>query len=189
VPTATRPSRAAALPVAERRAAIVAAARPLVARHGVAVTTKQVAEAAGIAEGTVFRAFSDKEELLDAVLDDVLDQAPFERAILDIDPTLPFEQQLEEAVRVIQRRVTDVWSIVSALGPARRDRARRPMADSAALDAIFAHHPALVRVPPAEAARVLRALTLSLTHPMLAGEPVAPGEIVAIVLHGIASRP
>jgi hypothetical protein len=35
---------------------------------------------------------------------------------------------------------------------------------------------------------MLRALTLSLTHPMLAGEPISSAEIVAVVLHGIESR-
>ena len=47
---------------------IVAAALPLVAEYGAAVTTSQVASAAGIGEATIFRAFADKEELLDACM-------------------------------------------------------------------------------------------------------------------------
>lgn len=50
----------------ERRAAILQATLPLVSEHGANVTTRQVAHAAGIAEGTVFRVFTDKEELLRA---------------------------------------------------------------------------------------------------------------------------
>ena len=46
--------------VEDRRAAIVEAALPLLIEHGANVTTSQIAAAAGIAEGTVFRAFGDK---------------------------------------------------------------------------------------------------------------------------------
>lgn len=48
----------------DRRAAIVEATLPLLAEFGANVTTKQIAQAADIAEGTVFRVFADKEELL-----------------------------------------------------------------------------------------------------------------------------
>ena len=42
---------------------IVAATLPLLLEHGELVTTRQIAEAAGIAEGTIFRVFADKDEL------------------------------------------------------------------------------------------------------------------------------
>lgn len=48
----------------DRRAAIVRAVLPLLAEHGATITTRQIAQAAGIAEGTVFRVFTDKDELL-----------------------------------------------------------------------------------------------------------------------------
>lgn len=48
----------------QRREAVVGAALPLLIEHGTALTTRQVAQAAGIAEGTVFRAFTDKDELV-----------------------------------------------------------------------------------------------------------------------------
>ena len=60
-------SRAAALPPEERRAAIIDAARPLLIEHGENVTTRQLADAAGIAEGTIFRVFADKDELLSLI--------------------------------------------------------------------------------------------------------------------------
>ena len=64
-------TRAAPLPPAERRAALIAATEPLLERFGREVSTRQIAQAACVAEGTIFRAFPTKEALIDAVLDDI----------------------------------------------------------------------------------------------------------------------
>jgi len=186
-PAAPSPTkRASALPPEERRAAIIAAVLPLLAEHGESVTSRQIACAAGIAEGTVFRAFADKDELLDAALATALDQQPLEEALQAIEPELPFESRLVAATELIQRRVVDVWTLVSHLSSKRYEQMRRPMTDSPALTAIFAAEPDLLRVEPVEAARMLRALTLALTHPMMAGTPSSADEIVRAVLHGVA---
>lgn len=159
---------------------------PLVAEHGESVTSRQIACAAGVAEGTVFRAFADKDELLDAALDAALDQQPLEAALQAIDPTLPFESRLVAATELIQRRVVEVWTLVSHMSARRYERLRRPMPDSPALTAIFAAEASLLRVEPAEAATMLRALVLALTHPMMVGSPGSAEEIVRTLLHGVA---
>src|SRR3954469_11968102 len=84
-------SRAAALPPEERRARIVEATLPLLLAHGAGLTTRQIAEAAGIAEGTIFRAFPDKESLIAAVVDAALDTSAVDAALDAIDPDLPLE--------------------------------------------------------------------------------------------------
>src|SRR3954468_6718683 len=112
VQTTTR-RRAAALPVDERRSMIIAAAIPLLLEHGDMVTTRQIADAAGIAEGTIFRAFADKDELLGAVIDAALDPGPRERGLAQIGPSLPLVDIVTQAAALAQRRVVDVWRLAT----------------------------------------------------------------------------
>jgi AcrR family transcriptional regulator len=176
--------RAAPLPPEERRAAIIDAVLPLLIEHGAALTSRQIACAAGVSEGTIFNVFDDKDELLAAALDTAIDQAPFERAISDIEPSATFEQRLVLATELIQRRIVDIWRLVSQLGPHHQPADHRPLPDSEALTALLATEAGRLRTEPADAARLLRALTLSLTHPMLAAQPRSAADIVDVFLHG-----
>ena len=81
--------RAPRLSPDERRAALVDATVPLLLEHGRAVTTRQIAEAAGIAEGTIFRVFATKEELVDAALDAAFDPQTCSRSWRPSTPPRP----------------------------------------------------------------------------------------------------
>lgn len=176
--------RASMLPPEERRAAIVQATFPLLLAHGEMVTTRQIADAAGIAEGTIFRVFDDKDAVIRAVLDAVFDPTPFDDAVQALDPDLPFEVGLDTIVDLVQRRAVVIWRVASSLGPRFHDDTRKNAVLSPPVVGFFRRHEARITLSPPEAAQLLRSLTLALTHPSLIEEPMAPARIVDLFLHG-----
>lgn len=65
------------MPPEDRRRVLVEATIPLLLTHGRDLTTRQVAEAAGCAEGTIFRVFATKDDLINEALTAALVDEPF----------------------------------------------------------------------------------------------------------------
>lgn len=176
-------SRAAALPPGERRAALIEATAPLVLAHGRDLTTRQIAEAAGIAEGTIFRVFPDKDSLIAAVVEHVLDPGPTEALLGEIDPTLDFEARLLVATEIVQNRVRDIWALNALIG---KDSGRTRRSSLHGLIGVIGPDAARLRTDPAVAAQALIGLTFAGTHPVVRDDsPLAPRDIVDLLLNGV----
>ena len=165
---------------------IVSAALPLLLQYGENVTTRDIAEAAGIAEGTIFRVFASKDELIEAVVDHALDPAPLERAIAAIDTTqLSLEEAVTKATALIQRRIVDIWQIISGVGGRFHTHDKRPPVDNPTLTKLFETYSRELGVKPAEAARLLRSFVLAMSHPMISPERAKPADITKRFLYGV----
>lgn len=186
----------------DRRAALVSATEPLLERYGRDVSTRQIAEAAGVAEGTIFRAFATKDELIDSVVEEVFDEQRTRDAIAAVDRSLPLPERLLAAVTILQDRTRRVFALFHALrlrpGWAGRDgddpghdahlarqRHDREQLELVLLD-LIGPDAADLRVSPLEAVTVLRAAVFALTHPLLGDDRLSrPDRIVDLVLHGV----
>jgi AcrR family transcriptional regulator len=205
--------RASALPPAERRVSIVRAALRLIAANGTMPTTREIAEEAGIAEGTIFRAFDTKERLVEAVVGETFCPAAISVQMDAIDPEQPLRERLVALVTVLQGRFTEIFGVMSALGltapPAdfEEHRGCRPgtghipvdeqdPADGTAwrgspgrLLAFVEPDADQLSCSPAELVRYLRLFTFSASHPDIAeGQILPPQTIVAVVLDGVTRK-
>lgn len=188
--------RATPLSAEQRRAAIVAATEPLLVRHGRSVSTREIAAAAGVAEGTIFRVFPNKDALVDAVVEDAFDATALCAELAQVDLTLDLETRLVAAAELLHTRLTRAMALFHTLVArpahprafaamrARRERERELI--HTAVAAVLAPDAERLTLPPGDAATLLSAMLMSAAHPMLPGQPAPePRQIVAVLVHGI----
>jgi AcrR family transcriptional regulator len=182
------------MPPAERRAALAAATLPLLLAHGMAVTTRQIAEASGVAEGTLFRVFPDKDAIIRATLDAAMDPAPLYEELARVDVGLPLRPRLIAATMIVQRRLINIMGLLMAVGfnqvnvdPEARRRANEET--NATIARLLDPDTGRLRLSAAEVARMLRMLIFSGSHPLLTeGNPLSPEEIVTLLLDGVLAH-
>jgi AcrR family transcriptional regulator len=112
--------------VEARRAMIVHAVLPLLIEHGATVTTSQIARAAGIGEGTIFRAFKDKDELFDACTAEALRPDHVLDAIAEIPMDQPLADRLVEAAEALGAHLERMGALMGALHASGRIKHRDP---------------------------------------------------------------
>ncbi|MGY0388791.1 TetR/AcrR family transcriptional regulator [Nocardioides sp. WG-D5] len=200
-----RRTRAKPIPAADRRAAIIAATETLLIEHGTATTTRLIAEAAGVAEGTIFRHFRDKKELYRAVAENVFDPVRTGESMADV---LEDKAEIEDKLRAVidllaagsQRGVLVMMAVRSAvMEEADPEGVRHPHgpptflieANKALVDnltrLVFEPHVDELRLPPRKAALVLRSLTIGAWLPGLnrTNQPLSSEDVIDVLLGGI----
>ncbi|MCD4533603.1 TetR/AcrR family transcriptional regulator [Nocardioides sp. cx-169] len=191
------PPRARPMAADERRTELTDVTLRLLRVHGRAVTTRQIAEAAGVAEGTIFRVFDSKEELVDAALARAFEPGDLVARIEGIDRDQPLSARLLDLVSVLQQRFRATFDLmlkVELVGPpghvhdseeAEERRARLTLL----LTDLVGEDGDQLAVPVDHFLHILRLLTFAGSHPKVTeGRLLTPEQIVETVLLGLGRR-
>jgi len=169
---------------------IVAAALPLVAEFGTAVTTSQIARAAGIGEATIFRVFADKDELLDACMVEAMRPDPAVTEIASIPLDQPLAERLADAADALAahlERMGTVAGVLHSTGHRRGERGVRPQPGSReasmemmgdAIADLLEPDQAALRLPAEQVSKVF--LGLLFVRPAV----LSTSQLVEVFLHG-----
>jgi len=183
--------RARPLSPEDRREAILWAALPLIKKHGRDVSTRQIAEAAGVAEGTLFRAFGDKDTLLQSAVEKFFDPLPLIAALRALDPDLPLDAKLDGILVHLRSRFTGIFEMMGALGL----RSRPPVPTEtaslwiAALADVLAPHADELAVPVETVAYYLRLLAFASSFSGFnVVHEFSTDELARLVTRGVARR-
>lgn len=191
--------RAGPMAAADRRRAIVEAVIPLLLEKGSAVTTREMAEAASIAEGTIFRVFPDKTAVIHACIESIMDPEQISGAIDAIPTTDPLPVQLEAVARILVERSERVGALIGVLrstgshdaGPP--SGARRYVSDAntailGALTELFEQSSDQIRVSPRQAAIAFLGFVFATAHPLVAPEEKpSVSASIDVVMNGIGA--
>jgi len=191
-----RRRRVPALAPEERRAALIQATIPLLHEHGLDVSTRQIAVAAGVAEGTIFGVFESKSSLVVCSVIQALDPQPTLDALAAIDRGAALHQRLADAADLVYARFAESAHLMTA---ARRllfaddgqPEAKMRMASSrerlhAAVAEVIEPDAPLLRRSPARVAQLLLLICAADSHGPF-GEPggFSGAEIASLLLDGL----
>jgi AcrR family transcriptional regulator len=185
----TKTTRARPLSADERRAAIVDAAVPLFMANGSDVTTRQIADAAGIAEGTIFRVFDDKDAVIDAVVARFMDPKPTLARLAAIDESRGLEATVADMIVILKERIAGVVGIMHAVGmrkqPHLPPRHEGDAANSVAVQLLTRHRDELAVTPEVAIALIRAAVFGTSAMPFAGATTLEPGELAHVIVHGI----
>lgn len=120
MPQPARPARQRAPRLApdERRAELLRAATELFVAHGPGFTTADLAAAAGVSEGTIFRYFPDKSALIAAAREGALDLDSLEPILADASALPGLTERLSAAARALSERMEQMIRVMENMGDA-----------------------------------------------------------------------
>ena len=190
--------RVPALAPEERRAALIEATIPLLHEHGVDVSTRQIAQAAGVAEGTIFGVFDSKTSLVVCSVIKALDPEPTLAALAAIDRSAPLRQRLSEAAELLHARFAKNAELMTAarklvFAGVDADTQNRMTANRtalhAALSAVIAPDAQRLRRSPEAVASLLLMFCGANTYGPF-GDPdhFSGAETVSLLLDGLLTR-
>ncbi|WP_214102563.1 TetR/AcrR family transcriptional regulator [Acrocarpospora catenulata] len=196
----TKRRRVPAMAPEDRRSALIAATVTLLREYGTAVSTRQIAEAAGVAEGTIFGVFPDKASLLRAALMSAFDPQPLLDALVAIGTQIELRARLREAVTTLRTGMSANANLVVAPRELMAEDAefRERMMDgrhriSAGLAALVEpDRDRLRRSPEATAQLLLMLIAVSVHRGFGHGGELGDlndEEIVSLLLDGLLVRP
>ncbi|KUL42256.1 TetR/AcrR family transcriptional regulator [Actinoplanes awajinensis] len=192
----SRRRRQPALAPDDRRAALIAATIPLLHEHGTEVSTRQIAHAAGVAEGTIFGVFDNKTQLVVCSMVQALDPQPTLDAIAAIDPAADLRARLTQAAEIVHARFAENAHLMHAarklifMSDAHPEAAKQ-MASTrgdllAAVTVLIEPDAARLRIPAAKAARLLMLHCGASTFGPFGGDEAFSGdELASLLLDGI----
>lgn len=189
----------------DRRAALIAATIPLLREHGVLVTTKQIAEAAGVAEGTIFGVFRDKPTLIREAVLAAFDPEPMERAMSAIDPEQDLRGRLIDAAIMLSRGFNENGKLIGLMRTSAKDHndptelfrrmGQARMRTFEAVAKLIEPDKDLLRVSPEAASHLLVSIIFAAGRhgfgpPGMLGDqpPFEPEQVVSLLLDGLLAR-
>ena len=178
----------------DRRQTLVDATIPLLLEHGRSVTTRQIADAAGVAEGTIFRVFDSKDDLVTAAVEQALDMEPFLTDLEAIDLDQDLRARLTDLCARLQDRFRGIFLLMSAMGMVGPPKAHRHTDDGRRraekiMVAVVEPDAELLTCTPVQLVHMLRMLTFSGTHPHISdGHILTPDQIVGTLLDGVLKK-
>jgi AcrR family transcriptional regulator len=170
---------------------IVDAVIPLITERGADITSKQIAEAAGVAEGTIFRAFGDKESLIEAAAEKFFDPETALDRLRGIDPDDPLPVKIGQLIEQLRGRFNGALRVMTAVGRKQTPRPPDPEVYNQILTQIFAPDVERLTLPPRRIAHLVRLLTFASSVPPVndADTPFTTEELTELVLNGIQTHP
>ena len=172
-----------------RQDMIIGVVIPLILEHGKDLTTKQIAEACGIAEGTIFRAFGDKDTLINKAVERYLDPLALRTNLGSIDPDMPLDDKLSAVMGLLRDRFSGVIRMMSVLGrqgPPPRREGQDPGEFATIVGHLLAPHAAELRIAPDQVAQFARVLAFASAIPSFGDSiPFTADEILDLFKHGV----